>query len=85
MLSELVTFPSGHQRAASHLHSMNRTVLICPSHSLHSFSSLLIVLSCSDSYYGTVKLCSVQSMLYLIRCAVQKSKRTLQKQILSRS
>lgn len=57
---------------------MNRTVLICPSHSLHfacSFSRLLIVLSCPDSYYGTVELCVVQSTLYLIRYAVQRSKR----------
>lgn len=47
-------------------------------HSLHlacSFSSVLIVLSCSDSYYGTVKLCAEDSTLYLICSAVQRSKR----------
>lgn len=56
----------------------NRTVFICPLHGLHlacSFSSFLIVLSCSDSYYGTVKLCAVESTLYLICYAVQRSKR----------
>lgn len=40
-----------------------------------SFSSFLIVLSHSDSYYGTVKLCAAESTLYWICYAVQRSKR----------
>lgn len=82
MLSELESFSSGYQRGGSHLHSMNRTVLIYPSHKspfclvfFKFLPVLLIVLSCSDSYYGTVKPCAVQSMLYLICYAVQRSKR----------
>lgn len=76
LVSELASFPFGHQRAAPWYE--NRTVWICPSQGLHlacSFSSFLIVLSCSDSYYGTVKICAAESMLYLICYAVQRSKR----------
>lgn len=50
----------------------------CPSHSLHLacyFASFLIVLSCSDSYYGTVKLCAEESVHYLVCYAVQRNKR----------